>query len=183
MRDSKAHRRNSKFLSYILRHHPEEIGVALDEAGWVEVDTLLAAIRSHRHPISREELDEIVATSDKQRFAFSDDGRRIRASQGHSVEVDLGYHPAEPPGILFHGTVEKFLPSIREQGLLKGTRHHVHLSPDEETAHKVGQRRGKPVILMVNASEMHTAEFAFFVTPNAVWLTEHVPPQYIEVLP
>ena len=145
----------------------------------------MAASLHPRFPLgrTRAELDEIVATSDKQRFAFSDDGRRIRASQGHSVEVDLGYHPAEPPDVLFHGTVEKFLPSIREQGLLKGTRHHVHLSPDEETAHKVGQRRGKPVILKVNASEMYTAKFAFFVTPNAVWLTEHVPPQYIEVLP
>ena len=180
--DTKAGRRNSKFLSYVLRHHPDEIGIELDGAGWVEVDVLLAAIRSHRHPITRAELDEIVAASDKKRFAFSDDGRCIRASQGHSVEVDLCYHPAEPPDILFHGTVEKFLPSIREQGLLKGTRHHVHLSPDEETARKVGERRGKPVRLTINACEMHTAEFAFFVTPNTVWLTEHVPPQYIEVL-
>lgn len=179
--DSKQHTKNSKFLSYVLRHHPDEIGVELDEAGWVEVDVLLAAIAAYRHPISRAELDEIVATSDKQRFALSDDGLRIRASQGHSVAIDLGYQPSEPPEFLFHGTVEKFVASIREHGLLKGSRHHVHLSPDEETARKVGSRRGKPVILTVQSAAMQAAGHAFFVTPNQVWLTAHVPPEFLDV--
>ena len=171
--------RNSKFLSMVLRHRPEEIGLQLDAAGWIEVDVLLKAIRSHRHPISQAELEEIVAGSDKQRFAFSEDGRRIRANQGHSIAVDLGYQPAETPEILFHGTVPKFLTKIRQQGLLKGDRHHVHLSPDEETARVVGKRRGKPIVLVVQAGELHDAGHEFFVTPNHVWLTDHVPTKYL----
>src|SRR5438067_2105819 len=128
--DTKRATHISKFLSLVLRHKPEEVGIVLDAAGWVGVEEVLAACGRHGVAITRAELDEIVAGSDKQRFAFSDDGARIRASQGHSVQVELGYEPADPPPTLYHGTVEKFLPSIRENGILKGERHHVHLSPD-----------------------------------------------------
>src|SRR5690348_12196580 len=118
----------SKFLSLVLRHKPEEIGITLDDAGWVDVDTLLAACAKHRFPLTREQLETVVATSDKKRFAFNETGTRIRANQGHSVEVELGYAPAQPPEILYHGTADRFIDSIRRQGLVKGKRHHVHLS-------------------------------------------------------
>jgi len=169
----------SKFLSLILRHEPEKIGLTLDEAGWVPVADLLAALAKHQHALTPEALREIVATSDKKRFAFSEDGARIRASQGHSVEVDLGYEPATPPATLHHGTVAKFIDSIRAQGLIKGQRHHVHLSADAATATLVGQRRGKPVLLTVNAEAMQAAGYAFFRSANGVWLTDHVPSQFI----
>jgi putative RNA 2'-phosphotransferase len=170
----------SKFLSLVLRHKPEEVGLALDPAGWVDVDVLLAAISRHGDPISRADLDRIVATNDKKRFAFSDDGRRIRASQGHSVEVELGYEPIVPPELLYHGTPERFVPSIRAQGLLKGQRHHVHLSDNPTTATAVGQRRGKPVILTIKAGEMQRGGHAFFRSANGVYLTDHVPSGSIE---
>ncbi len=141
----------SKFLSFVLRHDPKAIGITLDAEGWVPVDELLAAAAHHGQPIRREQLDEVVATNDKKRFSFSPDGRLIRANQGHSVEVDLGLVPVEPPDLLYHGTVERFLDSIRNQGLLRGNRHHVHLSTDRETAARVGQRRGRPVVLVVEA--------------------------------
>ncbi len=169
----------SKFLSLVLRHEPEKIGIHLDEAGWVPVSELLAACAQYRFPLSRGELEDVVRTSDKQRFALSDDGLRIRANQGHSVKVELGYEPAEPPEILYHGTVERFLPSIRKQGLLKGERHHVHLSPDETTAIKVGTRRGEAIILKIEARKMHRSGYAFYRSTNNVWLTDHVPPEYI----
>jgi len=131
---TQANIRISKFLSLVLRHKPEEIGITLDPAGWIDVDSLLAACAAHGSPITRDQLDSIVAGSDKQRFAFSEDRLRIRANQGHSVEVELGYAPAEPPEILYHGTAEKYVDSIRREGLLKRQRHHVHLSPTVQTA-------------------------------------------------
>jgi putative RNA 2'-phosphotransferase len=158
--------RTSKFLSLVLRHQPGLIGIELDAAGWVLVDELLRACRARGHEITQDELREVVASSDKQRFSFSEDGRRIRANQGHSVRVELGYAPSVPPDVLFHGTVEKFIPSIRAGGLKKGDRHHVHLSPDEETARKVGQRRGRPVILKVESGRMHRAGHQFFLSTN-----------------
>jgi putative RNA 2'-phosphotransferase len=173
-------KRISKFLSLVLRHQPEVIGIELDDAGWVDVSTLLQATSAHRQQLSRAELEEVVATSDKQRFAFSEDGLRIRASQGHSVDVDLGYSPAEPPAELYHGTVDKFIASIRLSGLVKGQRHHVHLSADVETATKVGKRRGNPVLLVVRSREMQAAKIPFFLSANGVWLTEHVAPQFIQ---
>jgi putative RNA 2'-phosphotransferase len=169
----------SKFLSLVLRHGPGQIGVTLDAAGWVGVRELLEALAAHRFPLSRDELEEVVRTSEKKRFAFSDDGLRIRASQGHSVEVELGYQPAAPPNLLYHGTVDRFLESIRRSGLLKGERHHVHLSADQETAEKVGQRRGRPVVLIVRAGEMHRDNVPFFRSDNGVWLTEQVPVRYL----
>lgn len=170
----------SKFLSWVLRHRPDAVGITLDDAGWTDVDTLLAQARAHGRPLTRELLERIVAESPKQRFALSEDGRRIRASQGHSVEVELGYEPATPPEVLFHGSVARNMAAIRTDGLRKMSRHHVHLSPDEATARSVGGRRGEPVILRVAAGRMHREGHIFFRSANGVWLTEHVPPEYIE---
>jgi putative RNA 2'-phosphotransferase len=171
--------RKSKFLSLVLRHEPEKIGVQLDENGWIGVEELLTAMAAHGKSMSRGELDQLVRANDKQRFAFSEDGTRIRANQGHSVEVDLALEAQTPPETLYHGTVEKFLKPIFRDGLKKGERHHVHLSPNLETAVKVGQRRGKPIILEVAASRMHSDGHAFFVSGNGVWLVDRVPPQYL----
>lgn len=172
--------KTSKFLSLVLRHRPDAIGIALDDAGWVGVDELLAACARHGQPISPELLRQVVETNDKQRFAFSEDGTRIRASQGHSVQVDLGYEPVEPPEVLYHGTVEKYLPAIRRDGLTRRSRHHVHLSADVATAEAVGERRGDAVILRVRAKAMHDRGMAFFRSANGVWLTDEVPAEFIE---
>lgn len=167
----------SKYLSKHLRHQPERIGLALDEAGWVEIDTLIAAATAHHFRFTREELDHVVAANDKKRFAI--DGTRIRASQGHSVEVDLGLPPATPPPYLYHGTVDRFLDAIRDEGLRPMNRHAVHLSPDRETATRVGARRGRPVVLSVDSAAMHRDGHLFHVSANGVWLTEAVPPRYL----
>jgi uncharacterized protein (TIGR02452 family) len=170
----------SKFLSLVLRHEPARIGISLDSAGWTDVAALLAACAAHGVSLTRDELVQLVASSDKQRFALSDDGTRIRANQGHSVEVELELAPAMPPALLYHGTVDRFLDSIRAQGLIKGERHHVHLSADLATAQKVGGRRGKPVVLVVRAADMVAAGHTFFVSDNGVWLTETVPPAFLD---
>ncbi len=169
----------SKFLSLVLRHRPDKIGIELDEAGWTDVDMLIEKARARGMSFDIEELRTVVAENDKKRFALTDDGRRIRASQGHSVDVELEYEPREPPEILYHGTVERFLPSIREQGLIRGGRHHVHLSPDRVTATKVGQRRGRPVVIEVLAGKMHARGLVFYVSANGVWLTDAVPPEFL----
>ena len=171
--------RVSKFLSLVLRHDPGKAGLTLDSAGWVAVDALLRGCAAAGCPLSRGELEDVVRGSDKQRFAFSADGLRIRANQGHSVEVELDYVPQTPPELLFHGTATRFLESIRARGLVKGERHHVHLSADLETARKVGQRHGKPVVLQVRAGEMRRSGREFFVSANGVWLTEQVPPEWL----
>jgi putative RNA 2'-phosphotransferase len=170
----------SKFLSLVLRHQPEKIGLKLDEAGWVAVSELMQACNAGGFPITRSLLEEVVQTNDKKRFAFSDDGLKIRASQGHSVEVELAYAPLAPPEILYHGTATRFLDSIKEQGLLKGQRHQVHLSADRETAVRVGARHGEPVVLVITSGQMHTEGFLFYLSENRVWLTDHVPPRYIK---
>lgn len=167
----------SKYLSKHLRHRPERIGLTLDEAGWVEIETLVAAAAAHGFRFSRDELDHVVARNDKQRFAV--DGTRIRASQGHTVAVDLGLAPAAPPAYLYHGTVARSLDAIRAEGLRPMSRHDVHLSPDRETATRVGARRGRPVVLSVDAGAMHRAGHEFRVSANGVWLTAAVPPQYL----
>jgi putative RNA 2'-phosphotransferase len=172
----------SKFLSLVLRHKPETIGLTLDQAGWVAVSELLTACEQHGFSISPEELQAVVTNNDKKRFAFSQDGLFIRANQGHSVEVDLGYQPGQPPEVLYHGTVERFLASIMAQGLHKGRRHHVHLSPDLATAIKVGARRGQPVVLKVNSGQMHQTGYSFYQSANGVWLVERVPPKYLEIV-
>lgn len=169
----------SKFLSLILRHQPEVIGITLDENGWTDVDELIAKMNTKGHRISFDELEEVVETNDKQRFAFSDDYNKIRASQGHSVNISLGLDPQEPPAYLYHGTVSKFLDSIRKEGLQRMSRQHLHLSRDRETAVKVGSRRGIPVILNINSGDMHRDGFLFYLSDNGVWLTDHVPAKYI----
>lgn len=170
----------SKYMSLVLRHAPETIGITLDAQGWAEVDQLLEKSARHGEVLSREELDTVVFTSDKQRFAFSDDGRRIRANQGHSIAaVDLGLTQAVPPPVLYHGTADRFLESIQAAGLLPGSRNHVHLSRDPGTGVMVGKRHGRPVVLTVDAAAMHKLGHAFFVSENGVWLTTGVPPAFI----
>jgi putative RNA 2'-phosphotransferase len=174
------HQRISKFLSLVLRHEPEKIGIVLDEHGWTDCNELIQAAGRHRVQFDRATLLEIVRTNDKKRFALSEDGTRIRANQGHSVKVDLALTPQPPPETLYHGTVEKLIDAIRSTGLQKGERHHVHLSPNLITATKVGQRRGKPMILNIRASAMAEAGHPFYLSDNGVWLTDTVPPEFIE---
>jgi len=171
--------RVSKFLSLVLRHQPARIGIELDRAGWVDVSVLLAACRAHAFPITLEELGAVVRENDKQRFAFNEDGTRIRASQGHSVRVELGYAPRAPPPVLYHGTASRLLASIRERGLVRGRRHHVHLSADAATAAKVGARHGEPHVIEVQSGRMHADGYEFYRSDNGVWLTEHVPAKYL----
>ena len=173
----------SKLLSKHLRHDPQAIGLELAEGGWVLVEDLLAACRRHGKPLTHLELSEIVTESDKQRFAFDATGTLIRAQQGHSVPVDLQLAPAVPPPVLYHGTVAAALPAIQREGLQKMNRHHVHLSPDLETARRVGGRRGKPVLLAVDAAGLHDAGVVFYESGNGVWLVDHVPPAYLQQLP
>lgn len=181
--DDRRRVRLSKFLSRHLRHAPAEIGLALEPSGWVSVEALLAAVARHGRPITLGELNDVVATSDKQRFAFDESGTRIRANQGHSVEVDLQLEPAAPPDVLYHGTAADSLPAILRDGLLKMRRHHVHLSRDAETAWRAGGRHGKPVVLAVAAGKMAGNGFRFLVSANGVWLVERVPPEFLTPLP
>ncbi|MFC5601456.1 RNA 2'-phosphotransferase [Deinococcus cellulosilyticus] len=170
-----------KLLSFLLRHSPETLNLHMDASGWVETDLLVKAVRSKEPRFDLKALQKIVRDSQKQRFSFSEDGSKIRANQGHSIKVDLELPPVEPPETLYHGTVERFLDSIMQEGLKKGDRQHVHLSLDLETAQKVGQRRGKPLILTINAQKMHRDGYVFYVSDNGVWLTEQVPPQYLDL--
>lgn len=158
----------SKFLSFILRHKPDAIGLTLDPEGWANIDELIAKADI---PLDFDTLREVVASSEKKRFAISADGLSIRANQGHSIEVNLGLEPVEPPELLYHGTATRFLDSIKAQGLLPQNRQYVHLSEDIETATKVGQRHGKPVVLTIPALQMHQKGHQFFQAKNGVWLT------------
>lgn len=169
----------SKFLSLVLRHRPEAIDITLDENGWVSIDVLLQALASSGTPINSDELMQIVRENNKKRFTISEDGARIRAAQGHSIDIDLKFQPVEPPSVLYHGTVAEFVPSIRQEGLRRRSRQFVHLSSDEDTARAVGMRRGRPIILRVDAGSMNAGEHAFFLSENGVWLTEHVPQRFI----
>ncbi|MFF6780948.1 RNA 2'-phosphotransferase [Streptomyces sp. NPDC012510] len=169
--------RVSKYLSKHLRHQPERIGLTLDDGGWVSIDTLIEAAASHGFHFTRAELNHVVEANDKRRFAVA--GDRIRANQGHTIEVDLGLPSATPPPHLYHGTVTAFLGAIRAEGLRAMNRHDVHLSPDRETATRVGARRGRPVVLTVDAGAMHRDGHVFRVSDNGVWLTQAVPPQYV----
>ncbi len=172
----------SKYLSKHLRHDPEQLGLTLAPGGWVSVDELLAACGAHQFPITRVELEEVVVTSDKQRFSFDETKTRIRANQGHSVEVDLQLESQIPPDVLYHGTGEQSVPAILRSGLLKMSRHHVHLSKDVETARKVGMRHGRPVILAIDAAAMQQAGVTFYCSENGVWLVDEVLPQYLSVI-
>lgn len=171
--------RLSKTLSFWLRHRPDAAGLALDPRGWTEVDALLAALARAGLPAGRDALVRVVAENDKRRFELSPDGSRIRARQGHSAAVELDLPPARPPELLYHGTVARFLPAIRVEGLRPMRRHHVHLSPDRDTAARVGARRGKPVVLAVRAAALASTGQAFHLTGNGVWLTAHVPADFL----
>lgn len=171
--------RISRRLSKVLRHHPESIGLELDRHGYAEVKHLLERFAANNMPLTREELAVVVAENNKQRFAFSPDGQRIRASQGHSIDVDLQLQPVDPSAVLYHGTATKNLASIRKTGLEPRNRQHVHLSADRETAIRVGQRHGKPVVLRVDTAALRAAGHKFYRSANGVWLTAAVPPDFL----
>lgn len=170
----------SKFMSLVLRHKPEAANVTLDEAGWCNIDNLVKGINGQNYQISRSDIESIVAEDAKGRYVISEDGQSIRANQGHSIKVDVGFEVRKPPAILYHGTADRFLPSIFLEGLKKMNRHHVHLSTDQTTASQVGSRHGKLVILKIKAEEMSKNGFEFFISANGVWLVDHVPPVYLE---
>ena len=170
----------SKFLSLILRHAPEKIGLAIDPQGWADIGQLLALAARYGRRISREQLDEVVMRDSKTRYAISADGLRIRANQGHSLAaVDIALPPSTPPAMLFHGTASRFVDAIRSGGLLPGARNHVHLSSNRETAVAVGARHGRPVVLTVDAVAMQAQGHVFYVSDNGVWLTQAVPVAFI----
>ncbi len=172
--------KTSKFLSLILRHKPEAISLDLDEYGWANIDELIALSKGNGHSINQSLIQRVVETNDKQRFSISEDGQFIRANQGHSISVDLELEPIQPPDTLFHGTATRFLESIFEQGLVKKNRQHVHLSAARETAINVGKRHGKPSILLIDAQAMHKNHYKFYLSKNRVWLTDHVPIDFIK---
>ena len=172
----------SKYIALILRHKPEAVGITLDENGWASVSELLSGINASGKEIDMQTLEEIVAEDEKQRYSFNADKTKIRANQGHSVNVDVELKKAEPPEILFHGTGEKFVSSIKSEGLKPKSRLYVHLSKDRETAVKVGSRHGKPVVFEVNSSEMSRNGYEFFLSENGVWLTKIVPAEYLREL-
>ncbi|PMS15973.1 RNA 2'-phosphotransferase [Trinickia dabaoshanensis] len=173
----------SKYLSYILRHEPHAIGLQLDTEGWADIDALISCSDKHGRAIERSMIEVVVETNNKKRFALSEDGRRIRAVQGHSSStVQRTYPESVPPEVLYHGTATRFLTSIVEHGLRAGSRHHVHLSLDISTATAVGKRHGKPVVLEIEALKMHRNGAKFFLSENEVWLTDAVPAQFIRVL-
>ena len=177
--DNKQYIKLSRFLSLVLRHRPQRIGLRLDRHGWAQVDELLTKATEARVSLNEDLLAQIVAENDKQRFSFSEDGVRIRANQGHSIPVDLELDPLTPPELLYHGTAVRFLDSIKQKGLISKSRQHVHLSPDEDSARRVGQRHGKPVVLIVQAGQMEADGCRFYRSVNGVWLTTAVPPEYI----
>lgn len=172
----------SKRLALWLRHQPEDAGLVLTRNGWANVSVVLNALEKKGLACDLTQLRRVVETNDKKRFEFSDDGMMIRARQGHSVTIDLALEPLTPPDILFHGTATRFLPTILKDGLKPMNRHHVHLSTDRDTALKVGTRHGKPAILKVDAGPMHANGHVFFRTDNGVWLTETVPPTFLELM-
>ena len=171
--------RISKFISLILRHNPAVIGITLDSHGWADADELINGV-SKKYPIDREILSQIVADDKKARYSFSEDGKYIRANQGHSINVDVELQEKDPPEILYHGTGEKSVSSIEAQGLKPQTRLYVHLSLTPEDARKVGQRHGKPVIYSVKSGEMSRAGHKFFISANGVWLVKNVPAEFLE---
>ncbi len=171
----------SRFISLILRHKPEAIGITLDEHGWADVQELIAGI-SRTTPFSMEMLEQIVREDEKTRYSFNEDKTLIRANQGHSIPVDVELEERTPPEVLYHGTGERFVASIDEQGLIPKSRLYVHLSRDRETAAKVGSRHGKPVVYAVAAGKMAASGYKFYLSANKVWLTKHVPVEFLSKL-
>ncbi len=175
--------RASKFLALVLRHQPETIGLALDEEGWADIAALIAGAAREGRKLDKALIVRVVETNDKKRYAISEDGLRIRAVQGHSTQsVNLTHVEKEPPSPLYHGTATRFLDSIMAEGLRPGSRHHVHLSVDVETALKVGKRHGKPVVLLVDAAALRAAGERFYVSENGVWLVAAIPAHYLTLL-
>lgn len=173
----------SKFLSLILRHKPEHIGIQLNQEGWTNIAELIKAAQKHNAPLNQQLIETIVEQNDKKRFQISEDGLQIRAVQGHSSQsVQRQMLKIEPPQQLYHGTASRFVDPIQEQGLIAGQRHHVHLSEHQDTALKVGQRYGKPILFLVDTAQMHKDGFEFYQAENGVWLTAHVPTQYLSIL-
>ncbi|MBB1140100.1 RNA 2'-phosphotransferase [Myroides sp. WP-1] len=168
-----------KFLSLILRHEPSKIGIQLDANGWADIEELIQKCGKHRVSFTRKELDEIVATNNKKRYSLNEDQTKIRANQGHSIAVDLEFTPQEPPVFLYHGTADRFLPSIYNEGIKKMSRQHVHLSQDKETATAVGSRHGRVVVLTILAGKMKEDGLLFYCSANGVWLTDYIDPKYI----
>ena len=170
----------SKLMSLALRHQPDSIGIQLDEEGWVNTNELISGINNKGIKLDIKALRILVAENDKKRFTFNEDESKIRANQGHSIDVDLKLEAIEPPVVLYHGTVSKYMESIRKNGLVKGNRQHVHLSKDKETATIVGTRRGAPIILIINSKLMHDSGHKFCLSKNGVWLTDEVPAEFID---
>lgn len=178
--NTKQEKRISKFLSLILRHRPEKINIKLDDYGWADTNELIEKCNDFGVTFTKENLDKVVKNNSKQRFAYSEDGSKIRANQGHSIKIKLGYKPTQPPLFLYHGTATQFIASIKATGLEKRNRHHVHLSLEKETAITVGKRHGKPVILTIHALRMYERGYDFFISENGVWLTDSVPIEFID---
>jgi putative RNA 2'-phosphotransferase len=178
--DNKQAKTISKYLSYILRHDPADAGIILDTNGWTNVNLLLKELCSRFPVLDKTALEYIVATNSKQRFAFNEDKSMIRASQGHSVDVELNYMAQEPPTVLFHGTAVENVRSTMNEGLKKQNRHHVHLSENVTTALQVGSRHGRATVLKIHSGKMHEAGYIFYVSANNVWLTDFVPVEFIE---
>ncbi len=168
----------SKHLSYILRHRPDVIGLELDSQGWATIDDLVEKVTKFN--LTNDLLRVVVETNDKQRYRISDDGKRIKANQGHSIDIDLDLEPVQPPHVLYHGTADRFMDTIKADGLTKQNRHHVHLSESEPVAMTVGGRHGRPVIIIISARKMYEDGFQFYKTANNVWLVDHVPPEYMD---
>ena len=172
-------RKTSKYIAYLLRHNPSAAGLEMDENGWVEVRSLIEGVCKTGRPLNLEMLAEIVETDAKQRFSFNEDSTKIRANQGHSLRVDVEMKELVPPAVLYHGTAEKYLSNIRENGISKQTRNYVHLSKNIETARRVGARHGAPVVLQLDAQRMHEDGYRFLLSKNGVWQTDHVPYCYV----
>jgi putative RNA 2'-phosphotransferase len=177
--DKRRRTKISKFLSFILRHHPESISIKLDNGGWADVSEIIRQAKHNGFKITPDELRTVVEENSKQRFSFSDNGLKIRANYGHSIAVDLGYRPLVPPELLYHGTAERNLKAIRANGLTKGNRQYVHLSPDTDTATSVGRRHGKPIVIKVQSGRMHSDGHKFYLSSGGIWLTEYVAPEYL----
>ena len=173
-------RSTGKFISLILRHKPEVIGITLDKHGWADIHALIDGVNATgRYHLTQETLEEIVHTDEKQRYAFNEDHTRIRANQGHSISVDVELEQRTPPSVLYHGTGEKYADAIGREGLIPKSRLYVHLSTDTETARKVGSRHGKPVIYTIDCRKMTEDGYRFYLSANGIWLTKAVPPQYL----
>ena len=182
MINEKENKRISKFLSLVLRHQPEQIGLDLDSNGWVDINSLIQKCNQSNIPLTIDILKHVVETNSKKRFAFNEQQNKIRANQGHSIEVELELKPIEPPIILYHGTAKRFISSILGKGLIKQQRQHVHLSSNIETALNVGQRHGQPFIFEILAQKMFSDNYNFFLSDNGVWLTDNVPTKYLKEL-